>query len=179
MIDKNALLDLLTRLDKLPRAPLALLPTPIQPLNNFAKSLDGPKLWMKRDDLSGLEGGGNKTRKLEYLVGDALNQGADMLVTVGAIQSNHTRQTAAAAAKSGLKCALLHCAWTKAAGPQYRTVGNVLLSHLMGADLYVDETERPIEDQGPLEEFIAHLEAQGHTPYLIPTGTSAYSHSTT
>jgi len=129
---------------------------------------------MKRDDLSGLEGGGNKTRKLEFLVGDALQQGADMLVTVGAIQSNHTRQTAAAAAKTGLKCALLHCAWTKDAGPNYRTVGNVLLSHLMGADLYIEETERPIEDQGPLEEFMIHLKDQGHTPYLIPAGASEH-----
>ena len=97
MIDKNSLADLLARLEKLPRASLALLPTPIQPLNNFGKSLGGPGLWIKRDDLSGLEGGGNKTRKLEYLVGEALSLEADMLVTVGAIQSNHTRQTAAAA----------------------------------------------------------------------------------
>ena len=174
MIDKNALADLLTRLEKLPRVSLALLPTPIQPLNSFGKSLGGLKIWMKRDDLSGLEGGGNKTRKLVYLVGDALILDADMLVTVGAIQSNHTRQTAAAAAKTGLKCALLHCAWTKDAGPQYRAVGNVLLSHLMGADLYIDETERPIEDQGPLEEFIDNLEGQGHTPYLIPGGASEH-----
>ena len=129
---------------------------------------------MKRDDLSGLEGGGNKTRKLEFLIGDALSQGADMLVTVGAIQSNHTRQTAAAAAKAGLKCALLHCAWTREAGRNYRRVGNVLLSHIMGADLYISETERPIEDQGPLEEFIAHLKAQGHKPYLIPGGGSEH-----
>lgn len=174
MIDKSTLADLLARLGKLPRISLALLPTPIQRLNNLGVSLGGPELWMKRDDLSGFEGGGNKTRKLEFLVGDALSQGADMLVTVGAIQSNHTRQTAAAAAKAGLKCALLHCAWTKDAGPNYRTVGNVLLSHLMGADLYVEETERPIEDQGPLEEFIAHLEGQGHTPYLIPGGASEH-----
>ena len=174
MIDNNALADLLARLEKLPRESLALLPTPIQPLKNFGKSLGGPELWMKRDDLSGLEGGGNKTRKLEYLVGEALSLNADMVVTVGAIQSNHTRQTAAAAAKTGLKCALLHCAWTKVAGPQYRKVGNVLLSHLMGADLYVDETQRPIEDQGPLEEFITHLREQGHTPYLIPGGASEH-----
>jgi 1-aminocyclopropane-1-carboxylate deaminase/D-cysteine desulfhydrase-like pyridoxal-dependent ACC family enzyme len=129
---------------------------------------------MKRDDLSGLEGGGNKTRKLEYLTGDAILQGCDMLVTVGAIQSNHTRQTAAAAAKAGLKCALLHCAWTKDAGPNYRQVGNILLSHMMGAELYLDETPRPIEDQGPLDDFMGHLRAQGHTPYLIPGGASEH-----
>lgn len=174
MNDKKALADLLGRLDKLPRAPLALLPTPIQPLRNLGASLGDLDLWMKRDDLSGLEGGGNKTRKLEYLVGDALARGADMLATVGAIQSNHTRQTAAAAAKMGLKCALLHCAWTKDAGPNYRTVGNVLLSHLMGAELYIDETERPIEDQGPLEEFVEQLAKQGHRPYLVPAGASEH-----
>ena len=129
---------------------------------------------MKRDDLTGLEGGGNKTRKLEFLVGDAIERECDMLVTVGAIQSNHTRQTAAAAAKAGMKCALLHCAWTKDAGPNYRHVGNILLSNLMGASLYLDKTERPIEDQGPLDEFIGHLREQDHKPYLIPGGASEH-----
>lgn len=166
--------DLTNRLHSLPRFPLAQLPTPLQPLNNFGRLLNGPKLWIKRDDLSGLEGGGNKTRKLEYLTGDAVNKGHDMLVTVGAIQSNHTRQTAAAAAKAGLKCALLHCAWTKDAGPNYRNVGNILLSHMMGADLYINETPRPIEDQGPLDEFMVHLGNQGHNPYLIPGGASEH-----
>ena len=172
MIDQNTIAGLLARLEKFPSAPLALLPTPVQQLKNFGASLGGLDLWMKRDDLSGLEGGGNKTRKLEYLVGDALAQGADMLVTVGAIQSNHTRQTAAAAAKSGLKCALLHCAWTSDSGPYYRKVGNLLLGHVMGANLYIDDTRRPIEDQGPLEEFVTHLKAEGHAPYLIPGGAS-------
>jgi len=175
MIAESLLSDLENRLDALPRFRLAQLPTPVQRLENFGTLLGGPDLWMKRDDLSGLTGGGNKTRKLEFLVGDALRQGADMLVTVGAIQSNHTRQTAASAAKAGMKCALLHCAWTKDAGPNYRHVGNVLLSHLMGAELYIDETVRPIEDQGPLEEFMAHLRGQGHKPYLIPGGASEHT----
>ncbi len=166
--------ELAARLSRMPRFPLAQLPTPLQPLKNFGALLAGPQLWMKRDDLTGLEGGGNKTRKLEFLVGDAVRKGCDMLVTVGAVQSNHTRQTAAAAAKANLKCALLHCAWTKDAGPNYRRVGNILLSHLMGAELYVEETERPIEDQGPLDEFMAHLRAQGHMPYLVPGGASEH-----
>ena len=166
--------ELAARVGQLPRFSLAQLPTPLQPLNNFAALLDGPQLWMKRDDLTGLEGGGNKTRKLEFLVGDALRQGCDMLITVGAIQSNHTRQTAAAAAKANLKCALMHCAWTKDAGPNYREVGNILLSNLMGAELYLDATERPIEDQGPLDEFMTHLRSQGHTPYLRPGGASEH-----
>ena len=174
MIDDAVLDDLLDRLQKLPQTSLALLPTPLHPLRNFGSSLGGPDLWIKRDDLTGLEGGGNKTRKLEYLVGDAIASGADTLVTVGAIQSNHTRQTAAAAAKAGLKCALLHCAWTKDAGPQYRAVGNVLISHLTGADLYIEETDRPIEDQGPLDEFVDLLRDQGRKPYLIPGGASEH-----
>lgn len=156
------------------RSPLAQLPTPIHRLENFGRQLGGPELWIKRDDLTGLEGGGNKTRKLEFLVGDAIKSGADMLVTAGAIQSNHTRQTAAAAAKMGLKCALLHFGWTKDAGPLYRQTGNILLSSLMGAELYIDETERPIEDQGPLEEFRERLEQSGHVPYLIPAGASEH-----
>lgn len=166
--------ELVSRMGKLPRFALAQLPTPLHPLKNFGAALGGPNLWMKRDDLTGLEGGGNKTRKLEFLVGDAIERGCDMLVTVGAIQSNHTRQTAAAAARAGLKCALLHCAWTQDAGPNYRHVGNILLSNLMGADLYLDETERPIEDQGPLEDFMTRLRDQGHNPYLIPGGASEH-----
>src|SRR3954451_22977813 len=107
-----------------PRARFALLPTPIHRLARLTERLGGPEIWIKRDDLSGLAGGGNKTRKLEFLVADALRQGADTLVTVGAVQSNHTRQTAAAAAKSGLGCVLLHNAWAPPPGPDYRRVGN-------------------------------------------------------
>ena len=138
--------ELLLTLDRRARVPLALLPTPIHRLENFARELNLPNLWIKRDDLTGLEGGGNKTRKLEFLVGDAIESGCDTLVTAGAIQSNHTRQTAAAAAKCNLECALLHFGWTEDAGPLYRQAGNILFSSLMGADLYLDETERPIED---------------------------------
>ena len=157
-----------------PRARLAQLPTPIHRLANFGERIGVPDLWIKRDDLTGLEGGGNKTRKLEFIVGDALRSGADMLVTIGAIQSNHTRQTAAAAARAGLKCALLHFGWTEDAGPGYRDVGNLLLSSLMGAQLFVDDTPRPIEDQGPLDEFCEYLTGLGHRPYPIPGGGSEH-----
>ena len=156
------------------RVELAQLPTPLHRLGNFGRHLDGPELWIKRDDLTGLEGGGNKTRKLEFLVGDAIDSGADMLVTAGAIQSNHTRQTAAAAARYSLKCALLHFGWTRDAGPVYRQVGNILLSSIMGAELFLDETERPIEDQSPLIEFCEYLRGCGHIPYLIPAGASEH-----
>jgi len=165
---------LLTILKNWPKANLALLPTPIHLLPNFGQTLGGPELWIKRDDLSGLEGGGNKTRKLEYLVGEAIEKKFDMLVTAGAIQSNHTRQTAAAAARCALKCALLHFGWAEDAGPHYRQVGNILLSSLMGAELYLDEQPRPIEDQSPLEGFCDQLRARGHRPYLIPGGASEH-----
>ncbi len=165
-------IDWLLRMPDLPRRPLVQLPTPIHKLASFGAHLGGPDLWIKRDDLTGLAGGGNKSRKLEFLVGDALRSGADTLVTVGAIQSNHTRQTAAAAARSGLKCALLHCAWTRDAGPGYRETGNILLSNILGAELYLDERERSIEDKGPLEELAEHLRRQGRKPYLIPGGAS-------
>ncbi len=151
-----------------------MLPTPIHRLENFGRHLGLSNLWIKRDDLTGLEGGGNKTRKLEFLVGDAIESGADMLVTAGAIQSNHTRQTAAAAAKHNLKCALLHFGWAKDAGPLYRQSGNILLSSLMGAKLYLDETERSVEDQSPLLEFVEKLKQAGHNPYLIPAGASEH-----
>lgn len=157
-----------------PRTRFAQLPTPIHRLENLGARIGIPELWIKRDDLTGLEGGGNKTRKLEFIVGDALQSGADMLATIGAIQSNHTRQTAAAAARSGLKCALLHFGWTEDAGPGYRDVGNLLLSSLMGAQLYIDDTPRPIEDQGPLAEFCAYLSGLGHRPYAIPGGASEH-----
>ncbi len=166
--------ELLRSLNSRPKADLALLPTPLHRLDNFARELKLPELWVKRDDLTGLEGGGNKTRKLEFLVGDAIASGCDMLVTAGAIQSNHTRQTAAAAARCNLKCALLHFGWTQDAGPLYRQSGNILLSSLMGADLYLDETERPIEDQSPLQAFIEKLQKDGHKPYLIPGGASEH-----
>lgn len=173
-MNKQINCEQLLELEEFPRIKVAQLPTPVHYLNNFSKHFDDIEIWMKRDDLTGLEGGGNKTRKLEFLVGDAIEKGADMLVTIGAIQSNHTRQTAAMAAKAGLKCSLLHFGWTKDAGPNYRKVGNILLSSIMGADLYVDNTPRPIEDQGPLTEFCDYLKEKGHSPYLIPGGASEH-----
>src|SRR4051794_33815061 len=159
-------------LEAVPRQPLAQLPTPLHPLPRLTAALGGPQLWMKRDDLTGLAGGGNKTRKLEYLVADALACGADTLVTVGAIQSNHTRQTAAAAARAGLGCVLLHNGWTPEPGPHYRTAGNILLSDLLGAELLVDDTPRPIGDAGVLGALVEHLRRAGRRPYPIPGGAS-------
>lgn len=156
---------------RFPRARFAQLPTPLHKLENLSRVL-GIDLWIKRDDLTGFEGGGNKTRKLEFIVADAIEAKADTLVTIGALQSNHTRQTAAAAARMGLKCALLHTGWTRDAGEFYRSAGNLLISDLMGAELFVDETPRPIEDESPLQDFAARLRAEGRQPYVIPGGAS-------
>src|SRR2546423_9824896 len=164
------LADWLRVLPDWPRARLVVAPTPIHPLARLSAELDGPEIWIKRDDLTGLAGGGNKTRKLEFLVGDALASGADTLLTVGAIQSNHTRQTAAAAAKLGLGCALLHNSWTPDAGEYYPSVGNILLSDLLGARLYYDALERPIDDQGRLAELGERLRLEGRRSHYIPRG---------
>jgi 1-aminocyclopropane-1-carboxylate deaminase len=164
----------LQRLVNRPRTRLACLPTPLHPLRRLTAELGGPEIWIKRDDLSGLTGGGNKTRKLEFVVADALEAGATVLVTVGAVQSNHTRQTAAAAAKVGLDCVLLHNNWAPAPGPYYRRVGNVLLSDLLGARLFYDATKRLIGDDGQLEALVEHLRAEGGRPYLIPGGASEH-----
>jgi 1-aminocyclopropane-1-carboxylate deaminase len=165
---------LLQALDLAPRLRLAQLPTPLHPLPRLTEHLDGPQLWIKRDDLTGLPGGGNKTRKLEFVVADAVRQGADTLVTVGAVQSNHTRQTAAAAVRAGLRCVLLHNGWAPAPGPAYRGVGNVLLSDLLGAELYADDTPRHIDDPGRIDELVEHLRRAGGRPYLIPGGASEH-----
>lgn len=141
-------------------------------MERITSELKGPELWIKRDDLTGPAGGGNKTRKLEFLVGDALRAGADTLVAVGALQSNHTRQTAAAAARTGMQCALLHNEWTPDRAQRYRAVGNLLMSEVMGARLYVDRTPRTLGQHGRLDELVGILKRDGLRPYVIPRGGS-------
>jgi len=143
---------------------LAQLPTPIEPLKALTRELGGPELITKRDDQTGLALGGNKTRKLEFLVGEALAQGADTLVTVGAAQSNHCRQTAAAAAKAGLKCELL----LNGQKPELLN-GNLLLNELLGAnEHWIERSQRTAK----LKELPEQLRAQGRKPYVIPVGGS-------
>jgi 1-aminocyclopropane-1-carboxylate deaminase len=166
--------SVLEQLTRWPRTKLACLPTPVHPLRRLSGELGGPEIWIKRDDLSGLVGGGNKTRKLEFVVADALEAGATALVTVGAVQSNHTRQTAAAAARLGLDCVLLHNNWVPKPGDPYRRVGNILLSDMLGARLYYDATERVVGDEGGLEALGEQLRAEGQIPYLIPCGASEH-----
>jgi D-cysteine desulfhydrase len=151
-------------IEKLPRFPLAQLPTPLERLARLSRVLGGPELLIKRDDQTGLAFGGNKTRKLEFLVGDALAQGADTLVTAGAAQSNHCRQTAAAAAKAGLKCELV----LNGTKPDLPT-GNLLLNRLFGAtEHWIERPQRAAK----LRELPEQLRAQGRKPYVIGVGGS-------
>lgn len=156
------------------RAPLAILPTPLEDLPRLSQELQrhgpAPSILIKRDDCTGLAGGGNKARKLEYLVGDALLQGADTLVTLGAIQSNHARQTAAAAARNGLGCVLLLTDKISGRGASYRANGNILLDRLLGADIRILSAEQDAMEA--LEQTLTALRAQGRRPYFIPIGGS-------
>ncbi len=157
-------------LAQFPRVKLCMAPTPLERMPNLTKALGGPDIWMKRDDLTGMGGGGNKVRKLEYLAGEALARGADHLVTQGAVQSNHVRQTAAVAAKLGLRCTavLEHRIETNDAA--YLNNGNVLLDRLMGID--IEYRPGGTDMQAAIEEVGAKLERQGAKPYLIPGGGS-------
>lgn len=157
-------------LAKFPRIPLAHLPTPLEPLENLSKHLGGPDIYVKRDDCTGLAGGGNKTRKLEFLVADALEQGADTLVTVGATQSNHVRQSIAAAAKTGLRIEVL-LEKRMSRDDDYTENGNILLDNLMGGVIHHCE---PVEDLNVEGEKLAErLSAEGRKVYFFPAGGSS------
>jgi L-cysteate sulfo-lyase len=156
-------------LARFPRLRLAHLPTPLEPLPRLSETL-GIDLWIKRDDCTGLAGGGNKTRKLEFLLGDAFEQNADTLVTQGAVQSNHVRQTAAAAAAQGLKCEVILEERTGSRAVDYTRNGNVLLDLLFGAGVRTvpGGSDMPAE----LETTAAEVRARGGRPYVIPGGGS-------
>jgi L-cysteate sulfo-lyase len=151
------------------RIRLAHLPTPLEPLPRLSEEL-GVDLWIKRDDCTGLAGGGNKTRKLEFLLGAAFEQEADTLVTQGAVQSNHVRQTAAAAAAHGLACEIILEERTGSKATDYVGNGNVLLDRLFGASLRTvpGGTDMVAE----LEKTAAEVRARGGKPYVIPGGGS-------
>lgn len=155
----------------LPRVHLGHWPTPLEPADRLSEFLGGPRIWLKRDDCSGLASGGNKTRKLEYLLGDAVAQGADTVVTFGAIQSNHARQTAAACAKVGLRCELVLRRAVPRSDDDYLRSGNRLLDGLLGARVHV------VDDTADAEARCAELEAvaaeEGRTVYRVPIGGSS------
>lgn len=156
-------------LARFPRVRLAHLPTPLEPLPRLSEAL-GVELWIKRDDCTGLAGGGNKTRKLEFLLGQAMVEGADTLVTQGAVQSNHVRQTAAAAAAHGLACEIILEERTGSKAVDYTQNGNVLLDLLFGAA--IRRVPGGSDMAAELEKTAELVRARGGKPYVIPGGGS-------
>jgi 1-aminocyclopropane-1-carboxylate deaminase len=157
------------------RYPLTFGPSPIHPLDRLTRHLGGASVWAKREDCnSGLAFGGNKIRKLEYIVPDVLAQGADTLVSIGGFQSNHTRQVAAVAAKLGLKCRLVQEKWVDWDDPVNDKVGNILLSRIMGADVRLDPAGFDIGLRSSWEGAIREVEKEGGKPYGIPAGASEH-----
>ncbi|HZB07238.1 MAG TPA: 1-aminocyclopropane-1-carboxylate deaminase [Thermoleophilaceae bacterium] len=160
-------------LDAFPRQPLLFGPSPVHPLDRLTAHLDGARMWAKRDDVnSGLAYGGNKTRKLEYLVADALEKGCDTLVSIGGVQSNHTRQVAAVAAHLGLGCVLVQESWVDWPDVIYDRVGNIQLSRIMGADVRLVQAGFGIGFKESWEKALADVESAGGKPYAIPAGAS-------
>jgi L-cysteate sulfo-lyase len=157
-------------LARFPRVKLAHLPTPLEPMPSLSRALGGPNLWIKRDDCTGLGTGGNKTRKLEFLAGEALARGADTLLTQGAVQTNHGRQTAAAAARLGLRCVILLEHRVQTDDPDYLKNGNVLLDRLFGAELR--ELPGGSDMNAALEPVAEEIRRGGGRAYVIPGGGS-------
>ena len=163
-------------LGKFERYPLTFGPTPIQHLPRLSVALGGAvELFAKRDDCnSGLAFGGNKVRKLEYIVPDAIAAGADTLVTIGGVQSNHTRQVAAVAAKIGMKCRLVQESWVPFPDAVYDRVGNILMSRVMGAEIELVDEGFDIGIRESWERALEDVKAKGGTPYPIPAGASVH-----
>jgi 1-aminocyclopropane-1-carboxylate deaminase len=161
------------KLESLGRHPLLFGPSPLHPLERLTKHLGGAQLWAKREDCnSGLAFGGNKMRKLEYLVADALAQGCDTLVSIGGVQSNHTRQVAAAAAHVGMRCLLVQESWVDWPDPVYDRVGNILLSRILGADVRLVHEGFGIGFKASWDQALADVADGGGRPYAIPAGAS-------
>lgn len=158
-------------LARFPRISLGHFPTPLEPLENLSRLLGGPKIWIKRDDATGLASGGNKTRKLEFLLADALGKKADVIITQGATQSNHVRQTIAGAAKLGLQAKALLEKRVTDFGEDYQCSGNVLLDQLLGGEI-VAHLPGGTDMQQAMEEYAAEFREQGRNPYVIPGGGS-------
>jgi 1-aminocyclopropane-1-carboxylate deaminase len=162
--------------DKFDRYPLMFGPTAIEKLQRLSEHLGGQvEIYAKRDDCnSGLAFGGNKIRKLEYLVPDAIAQGCDTLVTIGGVQSNHTRQVAAVAAKLGMKCRLVQESWVPFNDAVYDRVGNILMSRVMGAEIELVDAGFDIGIRESWERAIEDVKARGGKPYAIPAGASVH-----
>jgi 1-aminocyclopropane-1-carboxylate deaminase len=158
-----------------PRYSLTFGPSPIHPVKRLSAHLGGAQIWMKREDVSsGLAYGGNKVRKLEYIVPDALASGADTLVSIGGVQSNHTRQVAAVAAHLGMKAVLVQEAWVDWPDSVNDRVGNIMLSRIMGAEVRLDPSGFDIGIRDSWQQALADVEARGGKPYGIPAGASEH-----
>ena len=163
------------KLSEFPRHPLTFGPSPVHRLDRLTAHLGGAEVWAKREDVnSGLAYGGNKIRKLEYIVPDVLASGADTLVSIGGVQSNHTRQVAAVAAHLGLKARLVQEKWVPWDDPVNDKVGNILLSRMMGADVRLDTAGFDIAIRPSWEDALREVEESGGTPYAIPAGASEH-----
>jgi len=159
----------MTYFNSIPRVEISHTPTPIESAPRLSNEL-GCKLFIKRDDCTGLASGGNKTRKLEYLLSDAKSQGADTLITIGGLQSNHARQTAAAAAKFGFNCELILQEVAGSPKQNYANNGNMLLDHLFGASIHRLSLDQDCDEYA--SELISKVKLEGKHPYLIPVGGS-------
>ncbi|MEP7056746.1 MAG: D-cysteine desulfhydrase [Caldimonas sp.] len=158
------------KLARFPRLRITHGPTPLEPMSRLTQLLDGPSLWIKRDDCTGLATGGNKTRKLEYLMAEALQQGADTVITQGATQSNHARQTVAIAAKLGMASHVILEDRTGYTFEDYTHSGNVFLDHLYGAHVTSVPADTPMD--AAMATLADRLRAEGRKPYVIPGGGS-------
>lgn len=163
-------------LNNFERYPLTFGPTPIEKMQRLTDHLGGEvQLYAKREDCnSGLAGGGNKIRKLEYIIPDAIASGADTLVTIGGVQSNHTRQVAAVAAKIGMKCRLVQESWVPFQDAVYDRVGNILMSRVLGAEIELVDEGFDIGIRQSWEQAIADIRDKGGVPYAIPAGASVH-----
>ncbi len=163
-------------LDKFERYPLTFGPSPVEPLPRLSEALGNDvEIWAKREDCnSGLAMGGNKLRKLEYIVPDAIASGADTLVSIGGVQSNHTRQVAAVAAKLGMKCRLVQESWVPHEDAVYDRVGNIMMTRIMGADSRLVDDGFDIGIRQSWEDAMQDVRDSGGTPYGIPAGASVH-----
>ncbi len=157
-------------LSRFPRVRLAHLPTPLELMPRLSEHLGGPNIYVKRDDCTGLATGGNKTRKLEFVMADAVEKKADVIITQGAVQSNHVRQTAAAAKKLGMDCEVVFEKRVTDATEWYRLSGNVLLDRIFGAKLR--DVEKGTDMNAVMQDIAKDLRKKGKTPYIVPGGAS-------
>src|SRR6187431_1930467 len=161
-------------LDDHPRYPLTFGPSPVHPLPRLSAHLGGQvEIWAKREDCnSGIAFGGNKVRKLEYLIPEALAQGCDTLVSIGGVQSNHTRQVTGVAAHLGLKAVTVQERWVESSDPNYGLVGNIQLTRIMGGDIRLDDAGFDIGVRDSWKAALESVTASGGRPYAIPAGAS-------